>query len=105
VKKNVPIYRLKVLYEAYSGKKWEDKEVEGRFAEWFNEDGSLQHGELKKWLANNVEVIGKADPQSKKMIESGVSEKPVEVVVETPLSSGLETPSSSKGTRRSKRKA
>lgn len=31
--------------------------------EWFNEDGFLQHVELRKWLATNIDVIGQADKQ------------------------------------------
>lgn len=105
VQKHVPIYKLKVRYEAPSGKKWEDKEIEGRFMEWFNDAGYLQHAELKKWLANNIEVVGMADPQGKTKIEEGHSDGPVETPFEPPRSSGLETPSGAKSTRKGKRKA
>jgi Microsomal signal peptidase 25 kDa subunit (SPC25) len=102
VKKHIPVYKLRVCYEAPSGKRWEDKEIEGRFAKWFNEAGYLQHAELKQWLAKNVEVIGKADPQSK---NKGEERNSAGTAVEAPQSSGLETPSNAKGTRRTKRKA
>ena len=69
VQKHTPVYKLKVLFEAPSGQKWEDKEIEGRFTEWFNEDGYLQHSELEKWLARNIDVVGRADPQSKAVVE------------------------------------
>jgi Microsomal signal peptidase 25 kDa subunit (SPC25) len=106
VQKHIPIYKLKVRYEAPSGKKWEDKEIAGRFTEWFNEAGYLRHTELKKWLANNIEVIGMADPQSKKKIEEGTSDGPVETALEPPRSSGLEMPSGTKSaSRKGKRKA
>jgi Microsomal signal peptidase 25 kDa subunit (SPC25) len=104
VKKHVPIYRLKVRYEAPSGKKWEDKEIEGRFAEWFNDAGYLQHAALKKWLANNIEVIGLADPQSKKAFKERSPDDVFQPVVEV-RSSGLETPSGAKSTRKGKKKA
>lgn len=69
VQKHTPVYKLKVLFEAPSGQKWEDKEIEGKFTEWFNEDGYLQHSELKKWLARNIDVVGRADPQSNAVVE------------------------------------
>jgi hypothetical protein len=69
VQKHKPVYKLKVLFEAPSGQKWEDKEIEGKFTEWFNEDGYLQHSELKKWLARNIDIVGRADPQSKAVVE------------------------------------
>jgi hypothetical protein len=68
VQKHKPVYKLKVLFEAPSGQKWEDKEIEGKFTEWFNEDGYLQHSELKKWLARNIDIVGRADPQSKGVV-------------------------------------
>ena len=37
--------------------------------EWFDKDGFLQHLELKKWLAGNIDVIGRADPQEKAVVE------------------------------------
>ena len=69
VQKHRPVYKLKVLFEAPSGKKWEDKEIEGRFMQWFNKDGFLQHSALKNWLAGNIDVIGRADPQEKAVAE------------------------------------
>jgi hypothetical protein len=69
VQKHKPVYKLKVLFEASSGQKREDKEIEGKFTEWFNEDGYLQHPELKKWLARNIDIVGRADPQSKAVVE------------------------------------
>lgn len=105
MKKHVPIYRLKVRYEAPSGKIWEDKEVEGRFTEWFSKEGYLQHEELKKWLAMNIEVVGKADPQSKNFIEETPSTATSEVAGEPTRSSALEAPGSAKVAKKTKRKA
>lgn len=105
VKKHIPIYRLKVRYESPSGKKWEDKEVEGRFTQWFNDAGYLQHAELKKWLATNIEVIGSADPQSKKMAEEVTSDPSVDTTIEYTGSSGVEKSGSAKSARRVKKKA
>nr|AEH41518.1 signal peptidase complex component [Endocarpon pusillum] len=82
VKKHVPIYRLKVRYEAPSGKNWVDKEIEGRFSQWFDEAGYLQRAELKKWLAINIEVVGMADPQSKKAIEESIPDEAVQTPIE-----------------------
>jgi Microsomal signal peptidase 25 kDa subunit (SPC25) len=103
VKKHVPVYRLKVRYEAPSGKKWEDKEIEGRFAEWFNDAGYLQHSQLKSWLANNIEVIALADRQSKKGLEVRSPDDPLQPAIEA-RTSGLETPSGAKSTRKGKKK-
>ena len=80
VQKHTPVYKLKVLFEAPSGQKREDKEIEGKFTEWFNEDGYLQHSELKKWLARNIDAVGRADPQSKAVVE--------EVLLDNDLGSG-----------------
>lgn len=90
-------------YEAPSGKKWEDKEIEERFAEWFNDAGYLQHSELKKWLANNIEVIGLADPQSKKNLEERSPDDFLQPAMEL-RTSGTETPSGAKSTRKGKKK-
>jgi hypothetical protein len=80
VQKHKPVYKLKVLFEASSGQKREDKEIEGKFMEWFNEDGYLQHSELKKWLARNIDIVGRADPQSKAVVE--------EILLDNDLGSG-----------------
>jgi hypothetical protein len=69
VQKHKPIYKLKVLFEAPSGQKWEDKEIQGNFTEWFDEDGYLKHAELRKWLARNIDAVGRADPQSAAVVE------------------------------------
>jgi hypothetical protein len=69
VQKHKPIYKLKVLFEAPSGQKLEDKEIQGNFMEWFDEDGYLHHAELRKWLARNIDAIGMADPQNAAVVE------------------------------------
>ncbi|EXJ77966.1 hypothetical protein A1O3_09125 [Capronia epimyces CBS 606.96] len=61
-----PTYKLKVTYEAPSGKKWEDKEIEGSFTQWFNTYGYLQKKDLQAWLANNIEVLGLAENEKEK---------------------------------------
>ena len=33
--------------------------------EWFDAEGVLQHARLKSWLARNIEVVGRADPESR----------------------------------------
>jgi Microsomal signal peptidase 25 kDa subunit (SPC25) len=105
VKKHVPVYNLRVRYEAPSGKVWEDKSIEGRFAEWFNENGYLQKAKFKKWLARNVEVVGTADPQSMMSIEGGPSNGINDAVTEPPRMSSSDTPIGAKSTRKTKRKA
>ncbi|KEF63320.1 uncharacterized protein A1O9_01297 [Exophiala aquamarina CBS 119918] len=64
-KKHSPIYKLKVTYEAPSGKKWEDKEVSGSFTQWFNTHGYLQTKELQAWLNGNIEVLSTAEKEGK----------------------------------------
>ena len=91
VKKHDPTYRLKVRYEAPSGKKWEDKEITGKFTEWFNTYGYLQKKEFQSWLSKNIEVVGLADPETVK----GGEKKYEEVLNNTiTVASGAETPSS-----------
>lgn len=61
-KKYSPIYKLKVTYTApNTGTRWEDKEIEGSFTQWFNTHGYLQAKELQAWLATNIEVLGQAE--------------------------------------------
>ncbi|KAJ9643213.1 signal peptidase complex subunit spc2 [Knufia peltigerae] len=64
-----PIYKLKVSYEAPSGKKWQDREIEGSFTQWFNTHGYLQKKELQSWLAQNIEVLGVAQKEGKAAVE------------------------------------
>jgi len=87
--KHTPLYKLKVRYEAPSGKKWEDKEIEGQFTQWFNEDGYLQHKQLQRWLASNIEVVGMAEGENRKKAEKlfsgdGVSATAVAKSPQTP---------------------
>ena len=49
-----------MTYEEPSGKKSEDREIEGSFTQWFNTHGYLQKKELQAWLAQNIDVLGKA---------------------------------------------
>lgn len=64
-KKHSPTYKLKVTYEAPSGKKWEDKEVSGSFTQWFNTHGYLQNKELQAWLNSNIDVLATAAKEGK----------------------------------------
>jgi hypothetical protein len=70
-----PQYKLKVAYEAPSGKKWENKEVEGSFTQWFNTYGYLQKKELQAWLAQNIEVLGVAQSEGKTQTNVGGTSK------------------------------
>lgn len=64
-KKHSPTYKLKVTYEAPSGKKWEEKEVSGSFTQWFNTHGYLQTKELQTWLNSNIDVLSTAEMEGK----------------------------------------
>jgi hypothetical protein len=97
-----PVYTLNVLYEGVSGQKWEDKKIQGKFMEWFDEDGHLQHAELKKWLARNIEVVGMADSNSKEGVDQRAATE-VPVVVEASGQSSADGTSTVKG-RKTKKK-
>ncbi len=61
-KKHSPMYKLRVTYAApNTGTKWEDKEIEGAFTQWFNTHGYLQKKEFQAWLAGNIDVLGQAE--------------------------------------------
>ncbi|EHY59464.1 signal peptidase complex subunit spc2 [Exophiala dermatitidis] len=80
-----PIYKLKVTYEAPSGKRWEDKEMQGSFTQWFNTHGYLQKKELYAWLAGNIEVIGLAETEKEmqtKTKDTGSTSIPLAVEAE-----------------------
>jgi hypothetical protein len=62
-----PEYKLKVTYSAPStGKNWEDKEVTGKFTQWFNSHGYLQHKEFQQWLNSNIDVLKTAQAELSK---------------------------------------
>lgn len=99
--KHKPVYKLHVKYEAPSGQVWEDRELQGDFTDWFNIHGFLDRKAFKQWLANNIEVIGLADPASKKVAEDAYSGI-VEDVTASATVTSVETPTT---TRKSKKKA
>lgn len=88
MKKHDPTYRLKVSYEAPSGKTFYNNEISGKFTEWFNTYGYLQKKEFQSWLAKNIEVIGLANPQT-----ATIGEKKYEQLVEDTITvaSGAES--------------
>ncbi|RMZ79427.1 hypothetical protein DV738_g3310, partial [Chaetothyriales sp. CBS 135597] len=60
IKKHEPIYRLHVTYTCSSKNPpvvYQDSDVQGRFAEWFNMYGYIDKPALKNWLAKNIDVI------------------------------------------------
>lgn len=80
VLKHKPVYKLKVLYEAPSGKKWQDTEVEAPFRTWFSEDGYLQQPALKQWLSSKIDVLGHAERDKKpKETEGGAKSNDFEM--------------------------
>jgi hypothetical protein len=105
VQKHKPIYKLKVVFEAPSGQKLEDTEIQGNFMEWFGEDGCLQHAELRKWLARNIDAVGRPDPQSIAVVEEVLVDDDLgsSAVVGQPGNSSVEERGNVKG-RRSKKK-
>lgn len=64
-KKHSSTYKLRITYEAPSGKKWEDKEVSTSFTEWFNTQGYLQTKEFQAWLTKNIDVLKVAQSEGK----------------------------------------
>ena len=105
MQKHNPVYKLRVQYEAPSGKKWEDKSIEAPFNRWFSDDGYLQLPQLKQWLASNIEPIGLADPKSTTS-QYDVDEGQTVVVSKSELSDSgtVSTPKSTKS-RKGKKKA
>ena len=86
VQKFTTVYNLKVRYEAPSGQIWQDEEIKGKFVEWFNDAGLLQHEALKQWLAQKVEVVGQAQAFGKSHVQKIENRTPVKgsTEVETP---------------------
>jgi Microsomal signal peptidase 25 kDa subunit (SPC25) len=104
-----PIYKLKVLYEPPPGPsrsniKWEDKEFEGSFTEWFSKEGYLQQKELKSWLARNIEVVGLADPTSKQSVGEAYEDIVDDAVLASIVSSS-ESQTPSQKAKKSRKKA
>lgn len=68
VTKHVPVYKLKIRYEApQTHKRWVDDEtIEGNFTDWFTLQGQLDRKALRRWLAGKIEVVGTADPAAKR---------------------------------------
>ena len=104
-----PTYKLKVLYEPPPGPsrgniKWEDKEFEGRFTEWFSKEGYLRQKELKSWLARNIEVVGQADPASKQAVEKAYEDIVDDVILASIVSSS-ESQAPSQKAKKSRKKA
>lgn len=92
VTKNVPVYKLKIRYEApQTGKRFvDDQTIEGDFTEWFNVQGYLEKKAFRRWLAANVEVVGMADPIAKQEWDQAHEDEKVdeEVVSEGAIRSG-----------------
>lgn len=78
----------------------ENKVIEGRFTEWFDEKGWLHPKALRRWLATNIEAIGEADPQEEKVEAAGTS---TATEFATPYSAAG-TSDGAKSTRRGKKR-
>lgn len=94
-KKHSPIYKLHVKYEAPSGQVWEDKEIQGNFTDWFNVHGFIDQKAFKTWLAENISVIGMADPASKQSAEKAYDTVVNDVAISA-VATSLDTPTSTK---------
>lgn len=69
IEKPKPEYILEVRYESADGAtKWQEATVAVPFAKLFSVQGYLQKAELKKWLAREVEVVGRALPEEAKKV-------------------------------------
>lgn len=99
-----PIYKLKVRYEAPSGQKWEDKEVEGTFMEWFNVHGYLQKKELQQWLAKNIQVVGLAENEAHRKTTDTTGDELRGKTVTVASSTGVESSSTAGKKSRKKKK-
>ncbi|KAI9841685.1 MAG: hypothetical protein M1838_003456 [Thelocarpon superellum] len=64
--KHSPLYHLHARYRSGSSQKWETRELEAPFTRWFDEDGHFVALPFQRWLASEVPVIGRADPNNAK---------------------------------------
>lgn len=105
MQKHKPIYKLRVQYEAPSGKEFEDKTIEAPFSRWFSDNGYLQLPQFKQWLASNIEPVGLADPKSKTS-QYDIDDGETVVLANSELSDSgtVDTPKSAKS-RKGKKKA
>ncbi|KAL4773975.1 microsomal signal peptidase 25 kDa subunit-domain-containing protein [Aspergillus nidulans var. acristatus] len=66
VKKHTPLYRLQIQYKSTSNSVLEEKEIVSPFTAWFSADGTFHPEPLRKWLANEINVLRLAAQETKK---------------------------------------
>lgn len=66
VKKHTPLYRLQIQYKSASNSVLEEKEIVSPFTAWFSADGTFHPEPLRKWLANEINVLRLAAQETRK---------------------------------------
>lgn len=97
------MYKLKIRYEAPSGKPFVDDEtIEGNFTQWFDVKGQLDKKALRRWLAGHIEVVALGDPEAKKEWDDEIEEERVdeEVVSEGAIRSGATSNATTESARK-----
>ncbi|KAI9681168.1 MAG: hypothetical protein M1817_002450 [Caeruleum heppii] len=69
VKKHSPVYHVRVRYQSLDKKKnsreeaeWQTLTLEAPFSRWFDQDGHFVALPFQQWLAEEILVVGRADP-------------------------------------------
>ncbi|KAL4989810.1 microsomal signal peptidase 25 kDa subunit-domain-containing protein [Aspergillus falconensis] len=57
VKKHTPLYKLEIQYKSASNSVLEEKEIVSPFTAWFSADGTFHPEPLRKWLAQEINVL------------------------------------------------
>lgn len=60
MKKYTPFYKITVLYKDAAGKVLQEKEMQATFMTWFAGNGVFHPEPFRRWLANEIEVLGLA---------------------------------------------
>ena len=66
MKKHTPLYRLQIQYKSASNGVLEEKEIVSPFTAWFSADGTFHPEPLRKWLANEINVLRLAAQETRK---------------------------------------
>ncbi|KAL4977713.1 microsomal signal peptidase 25 kDa subunit-domain-containing protein [Aspergillus desertorum] len=73
VKKHTPLYKLQIQYKSASNDILEKKEIVSPFTAWFSADGTFHPEPLRKWLANEINVLRLAAREAKKQTDGMAS--------------------------------
>ncbi|KAL8695655.1 MAG: hypothetical protein Q9224_003258 [Gallowayella concinna] len=88
VTKHKPIYNLQVRYNE-PGKKPQVLKLSAPFTRWFDSDGYFVATPFQHWLATQIPVVGKADPQK---VDKSAGVKGQDQVMEARQNMGSEEP-------------